>query len=140
MKTTTEPMNYFAAIVFRVNQIDELAQTYLDKFEFMSNDQVMDRLWIFAKQEWKDKCNSDWETFNENPNCVPDWISNWMDGWVPFAPPSLGSLYDSLAYSTVSMDAHMRNLLERCEGRETKALDFPIMAENHIVNKLSGLS
>src|ERR1035441_3585004 len=130
-----KPMNYFAAIAFRTEQLDALAQTYLDKFEFMSNDQILTRLWTFSEKQFKDKCNKDWSLIER----LPEWAQNFLDGWTPYAPPSSGSLYSALAYSMVSNDAHLRNLLERTEGRETAELTFPVFAEHSVVNKLSGI-
>ncbi len=134
-KTKAEPMNYFAAIKFRCEEIDALAQTYLDKFQFMSNGDILQRLWEIAKFQFKTKCNDDWDKID----ALPEWMGNFLDGWTPYAPSKNGSLYYSLGYSVVSADAHLRNLLERTEGRETKELDFPILTEHHIVDKLSGL-
>lgn len=123
-------MNYFQAIAFRVEQIDELANAYLKKFEFLPNDQIMDRIHAAAYKIFKDK-NEDW-------GAVPDWVSSTMDGWMPYTPGSRnGSLYHSIALSLPSQDAHLRNLLEIAEGRETKELDFPIMAEEDIVWNLT---
>jgi len=129
-------MNCFAAISFRCQQIDALAQAYLDKLEFMSNDAVLERLFEIAKKMFKEKCNDDWNQCDK----IPDWASNFLEGWTPYAPSRNGSLYYSLGVSVVSTDAHLRNLLERAEGRETKELDFPILAERKIVDKLSGLT
>ena len=55
-----EPMNCFAAISFRCQQIDALAQAYLDKLEFMSNDAVLERLFEIAKKMFKD-IQSKWQ-------------------------------------------------------------------------------
>ena len=128
-------MNYFAAIVLRTGQIDALAQAYLDRFEFISNDQILPRLWAFAQKQFKDQCHEDWNLIER----LPEWAQNFLDGWTPYAPPSPGSLYSTLAYSAVSNDAHLRNLLERTEGRETAELTFPVFAEHSVVNKLSGI-
>jgi hypothetical protein len=129
-------MNYFAAITFRTNQLDELGQAYLDKFEFISNPDILTRLWDIARKLFHEKCNDDWNQCNK----IPDWAVNFLDGWTPFAPPGPGSLYSTLAYSAVSNDAHLRNLLERMEGRETNELTFAVFAEQAIVDKLSGLT
>jgi hypothetical protein len=131
---TKESMHYFEAITFRCNQIDELAQAYLDKFEFMSNDDILERLWKIANDRF-DTIGRDWNKIH----LIPEWMGDFLDGWTPYAPSKNGSLYYSLGYSAISADAHLRNLLERAEGRETKKLDFPILAEKKVVNKLSGL-
>ena len=136
-KIESQPlMNYFAAILFRTNQIDELAQAYLNKFEFMPNDQILDRLWDIANAEFKTKCNEDWNQCDK----LPEWMQSYLDGWTPYAPPKPGSLYSTLSYSCVSNDAHLRNLLEQAEGRETNGLEFPVCAEHSIVNKLTGIT
>jgi len=129
-------MNYFAAISFRCQQIDALAQAYLDKHSFMSNDDILQRLWKIAQTLFKEKCDKKWENIDK----IPEWAGNFLDGWIPYAPSRNGSLYHSLGVSVVSTDAHLRNLLEIAEGRETEELDFPILVEHHIVDKLSGLT
>jgi hypothetical protein len=133
---TKQPMNYFAAISFRCNQLDEMGQKYLDKFEFLSNDAILNRLWKIAQKLFKDKCNEDWAQIDK----IPDWAGNYLDGWIPYAPSRNGSLFYSMGYSVVSCDAHLRNLLERAEGREKNELDFPVVVEHDIVDKLSGLT
>lgn len=122
-------MDYFKAISFRASQLDDLANAYLSKLPFLSNDQVLEKLWSKAKEIWKQN-GSD---FNGKS---PEWVENWMDGWIPYSTPQNGSLYFSLGWSVASQDAHLRNLLERAEGRETKELDFAILAEKEIVDKL----
>lgn len=124
-------MDYFEAITFRREQIDKLAQDYLDKFEFISNPDILEELWKIANDLFE-KANKDW-------GAIPEWAANFLDGWIPYAPSKNGSLYHALGVSVVSADAHLRNLFERVKGRETKELDFPILAEKEIVNKLAGL-
>jgi hypothetical protein len=131
----SEPMNYFAAISFRCQQIDDLAQAYLNQFEFMSNPDILEKLWEVSQEKFK-AINNDWERCSE----LPEWMINFLDGWTPYAPSKNGSLYHALGCSCLSADAHLRNLFERTMGRETKELPFPILAEHEVVNKLCGLS
>jgi hypothetical protein len=130
-----EPMNYFDAISFRCQQIDDLAQAYLNQFEFMSNPDILEKLWEVSQAKFK-AINNDWARCNE----LPEWMIDFLDGWTPYAPSKNGSLYYSLGYSCLSSDAHLRNLFERTMGRETRVLPFPILAEHEVVNKLCGLS
>lgn len=122
-------MNYFEAISFRCSQIDDLASNYLSRLPFLSNEEVLDRLWVKACEIWE----SNGKEFNQKS---PEWVENWMDGWPPYSTPNNGSLYFSLGWSLVSQDAHLRNLLERAEGREKEELNFPILAEKEVVDKL----
>jgi len=128
-------MGYFEAITYRVSEIDKMAQAYLDKFEFLSNEDILQRLWEIANNEF-DKIGRDWNKID----LIPEWIGDFLDGWIPYAPSKNGSLYYSMGYSVISADAHLRNLLERAEGRERNELDFGVLAEKEIVNKLSGLT
>ena len=113
---------YFASIAERVAVIDKLANEYLSKFEFIPNDAIMDRIHAAAWKIFKEK--------NEDFQAVPDWVASTVDGWMPYTGGSRnGSIFFALAFSPVSQDAHLRNLLERAEGRETKELDFPVIAE-----------
>ncbi len=117
--------DYFDAIAARVAELDALGQAYLDRFDFIPSDQMAERIWNKAWEIFKKQFNSDW-------NAAPEEIANICDCGVPFTPYAErrnGSLFHALAYSVVSRDAHLRNLLERIEGRETKELGFPIMAE-----------
>ena len=119
-------MNYFEQINKRVEELDALGEEYLAKLDFLPNDVIMDRIHaaaykIFtgAKEDWK---------------AVPEWVASCMDGWIPYSGGSRnGSLFHALALSVVSRDAHLRNLLEIAEGRETKELEFPVMAEAPII-------
>ena len=127
-------MNYFDAIAKRVDEIDKLAQKYLEQFEFIPSDKIAKRIWKNA-----------WATFKatgEDFEKCPEWAANIVD-WngVPFTPDSErnGSLYHALALSLVSRDAHLRHLLEVSEGRTNGNLGFPVMAENEIVDKYYGL-
>lgn len=136
MKTKAEKkpaaMNYFAAIAKRVEEIDKLAADYLAKFEFLPNDVIISRIHKVAWVKFR--------AANEDFDKIPEWAASIVDGWPPFTGYLQGSIYDMLGTSVVSVDAHLRNLLERAEGRETKELDFPILAEKAIVERWSGLA
>ena len=122
-------MNYFSAIAYRANELDKLGESYLKQFEFLSNNEILDRLWKKANQLFTNA--------NKDFDAIPEWAADFLDGWVPYAPSKNGSLYHALGISVVSRDAHLRNLLERAEGRETKELNFPILAEKDIVEQLT---
>ena len=128
MKTT----NYFEAISIRCEELDKLGEEYLSKFEFLDNEEVCNRIWKAANAIFKAK-NEDWDA-------VPEWVASTLDGGIPYAGNSRnGSIYYSLGLSVVSRDAHLRNLLEIAEGRETEELSFAVLAEKEIVNKYCGL-
>jgi len=119
-------MNYFEAIRVEGERLDKLGTAYLKNLPFMSNATVLERLWnkanaLLQSEGWDD---------------LPDWASCILDGGAPYGTPKNGSLYYALGFSPVSNDAHLRNLLERVEGRETKELRFPILADKKRVNKL----
>lgn len=124
-------MNYFDAIVHRCEQLDALGQAYLDKFDFIPSDEMAERIWNAAKVLF-DAAGEDWDK-------IPEWAATCMDGYVPYTPGGRrnGSIYYALGFSIVSRDAHLRNLLEIAEGRTTEELDFPVLAEKEIVDKLS---
>lgn len=125
LETIKSGGDYFAAIRERADQITKMAQEYLDRLEFLPNDVVMDRIWQAAQKifEANGGDNGDWTK-------LPEWVANTMDGWMPYSGvPRNGSLHFSLGFSPTSQDAHLRNLLEIVEGRETEELDFPVVAE-----------
>lgn len=126
--------SYWEAIAIRVAELDSLAQTYLDKFEFVTNDEMLQRIW--------DAANQSLINHNDDFNAIPEWAANVLEGGLSFYcnPSKNGSIYYALALSVVSKDAHLRNLLERAEGRETQELEFAIIAEKEIVDKLCGLA
>lgn len=124
-------MNYFSAISKRCEELDKLGKAYLDKFEFIPNSDILARLWEIAFDLYKKN--------GEQFEGLPAWAANFIDGHPPFAPGRNGSLYLSLGTSVISRDAHLRNLLERVEGRETNELDFEIVANHSIVDKYAGL-
>lgn len=123
-------MNYFQAIAARAEQLDELGRKYLDSLPFLPNDEVIQRIFVRAKQIFEE-AEEDWEA-------VPDWVASTMDGWMPYATlPNNGSIYYSLGYSVVAHDAHLRNFLEIAEGRTDQRLDFPCLAEKEKVEEMS---
>ena len=104
------------------NKLDILGKAYLDKFDFIANDDMAQRL---AEISWRlfEESGKDWDS-------IPWWAANIQDGWMPFYhPPKNGSLHYSLGFSMVSQEAHLRNLLEIAEGREKKELDFPLICD-----------
>lgn len=114
-------MNYFEQLTKRCNQLNEKGNAYLDTLPFLPNDEVCDRIYKAAQRIFQE-ANEDWES-------IPDWVASAMDGWIPYAAlPKNGSLHYSLGWAVASQDAHLRNLLERAEGRETKELNFPVLA------------
>lgn len=123
-------MDYFEEIRKSVEEIDKLANAYLDKFEFISNEEMGDRIHAAAYKIFKG-ANEDW-------NSIPDWVASCMDFHVPYMSVSQnGSIFYALAFSCTSRDAHLRNLLEIAEGREEKELDFPVVAPNPVVEEES---
>jgi hypothetical protein len=123
-------MNYFDAIKRRTEELDVLGQAYLNKFDFLPNDQICDRIWAAAKKIFLDK--------NEDFDSCPWWVAQTIDYCLPYSTiPKNGSIYFSLGFSSVSQDAHLRNLLEIAEGRETMELDFEVLAKKEIVEKYS---
>lgn len=125
--------NYFQIIAEECSKLDILAQEYLDRFEFLPNDQICDRIYQRARAIFIEN--------NEDFDKVPDWVASIMDGWFPYTSKGKnGSLYYSLGYSVVSQDAHLRNLLERAEGREEKELEFPVAVDKVVVEAKLGQS
>lgn len=126
-------MNYFKEISDRCDEITEKASKYLEGLPFIPNDEVVERIWKKAL-EIGEKHGL---TYNESGSILfenlkwenlPEWAASSLDGWVPYSViPKNGSIYFSLAFSVVSQEAHLRNLLEIVEGRETKELDFPVI-------------
>lgn len=125
-------MNYFDAIKKRTEELDLLGQNYLNKFDFLPNDQICERIWTAAKKMFSDK--------KEDFDSCPWWVAQTMDYCLPYSTiPKNGSIYFSLGFSSVSQDAHLRNLLEIAEGRETTELDFEVLAKKEIVEKYCGV-
>lgn len=122
-------MNYFQAIVHRANELDNLGLNYLKDLPFMSNDSILELLYDKACKMFNE-CNEDWDK-------IPDWAATLLDNGILYGSFRSGSLYKTLGFSVVSNDAHLRNLLERVEGRTDKELDFEIIADKKIVESLS---
>lgn len=111
-------MSLFQKIRESGERLDRLGQEYLDRFEFLDNLTVCLRIAQACER---------WRGF---PVEVLPWFmeSVLWDDWMPYChTPHNGSLHFSLGYSVVSRDAHLRNLLEIVEGRETRELDFPVI-------------
>ncbi len=98
--------NYFQDISDACDALTEKADNYLKNLPFLTNDEICQRIWDKANQIFKDN-NEDWDK-------VPEWVADTIDG----------SLHFHLGFSSASWDAHLRNLLEKIEGREEKELDF----------------
>lgn len=121
-------MGYFRAITEECEILNEKAQHYLDQLPFMDNKSVIRRIMDIAYNIFE-KHGKDWDA-------VPDWVATTIDHAVPYSCiPKNGSLHYALGYSVVSQDAHLRNLLEIAEGRETKELDFPVVVPNDFYDK-----
>lgn len=125
-------MNYFKALTEECEKLDDLGQKYLDKFEFLPNDQIAERIFRVAKRLLQE-ANDDW-------NKIPEWAAMCLDYGVPYTQRSKnGSIFYALGFSCVSQDAHLRNLLEIAEGRETKELDFPVVVNKKEFDEKMGL-
>jgi hypothetical protein len=120
-------MSYFNELAKQVGALDKLANEYLNQFDFMSTNAMCERIW-----------QKSWEIYNahnEDIDLVPeiyrDAVQCVIDGSIPYLTYALkpGSLKKSLGLSTTSVDAHLRNLMERLEGRTTSELAFGIEAE-----------
>lgn len=119
-------MNYFQELVSGCDELDRKGQAYLDSLPFLPNDEVKQRIHNKAVEIFN-AANEDWDA-------VPEWVSQTMDGHIPYGVlPTNGSLYFAMAFSVVSMEAHLRNLLEIAEGRETKELDFPVIVPKPVI-------
>ena len=122
MSKTGSGADYFKMISDRADELTRLANDYLNKFDFLTNDEICQKIYKKA-----------WELFkqaDENFNAIPEWVALTVDGWMPYTCRSRnGSLHYTLGFSPASQDAHLRNLLEIAEGRETKELPFPVVCE-----------
>ena len=114
----SKPRDYFGLLSWKCDRLTEKAQKYLDSLPPISNDDCIQGIWekaqeIFAKND---------EDFDK----VPWWVADTMDYHMPYTNiPKDGSLGFSFGFSIVSFEAHLRNLLEIAQNRETKELDFP---------------
>ena len=127
-----EKLNYFTALTEECEVLNKKARAYLDTLPFISNQECMNRIFKRAAEIFEE-ANEDW-------GAVPEWVADTMDGWMPYSGvPQNGSMYFSLGFSPVSLDAHLRNLLEIAEGRETKELDFDIVVNKDEFHRKIGL-
>lgn len=134
-------MNYFEALSAECDKLTEKANEYLSRLPFMPNDKVAERLWEIAIEIGKKnglKTEENYLVFKDlNWEILPEWVANTLDGWLPYGDiPRNGSLHFSLGFSSASQDAHLRNLLEIAEGRETNELDFPVVVPKDFWDKL----
>lgn len=133
MKTEKKESNIFVRIAEGAEEITCKAEAYLEGKEFLANDDVRDRIWqaslklfeqhggsFSGKERYLSYENLDWDA-------LPWWAAQTLDGWMPYSqPPTKASLGHLLGYSPESQDAHLRNIMEIAEGRETDELDFPV--------------
>lgn len=116
-------MHYFQALQKRVEELDKLAQPYLENRPQWS---MMDLAAEMHKLAWK--------IFEEN-GCdfekVDEYVANIVDGHIPFCFPSRnGSIKYALGLSLASQEAHAWNLYDYLQGKVDKPeLDFEIVAD-----------
>lgn len=115
-------MSLFHGLIQRGEELDRLGAAYLEKLPFLTSQETAERLHIAAMRIFE-AANREWYA-------VPDYVAMIADGVMPyFHPPRNGSLHFTLGFSVTSQEAHLRNLLEIAEGRESAFLDFPVVAE-----------
>lgn len=115
--------NPFQRLIDRENEITNLANEYLSKYEEISEEKM-------AKAIWK----KGWEIGKEivkNGGDCPSWVECICDGYIPYYHKGTrnGSIYFMLAFSLASNDAHFRNLYEHVVNGESLGLPFPVLAE-----------
>ena len=126
-------MNYFTKLTEECAKLDALGQAYLDGFEFIPPNKIVDRILKAARNVWEAAGGE--SITDEEWTALPEWVKASEDGSVPYSgPPNNGSLYYHLGFSLISCDAHLRNLLEIVEGREEKELDFPVLVDEAIMD------
>lgn len=114
-------MSYFNEIITNAESLDTLANMYLDKLPFLTVQETAERIEA-ASYKIFEAAGRDWDA-------VPWYVAQVVDGCMPFyGIPRNGSLRFALGFSVASQEAHLRNILELVEGRETKELEFPVMA------------
>jgi hypothetical protein len=117
-------MNYFTELAHATNELDERAQLYLNQFDHTS---VRDLCALINRKVWEIFRN-----FGEDYEKIPPKWKNCfeiiLDGGMPYLRQNNGSINYALGFSNISAEAHLRNFLEQLEGRETKNLDFPVVA------------
>ena len=120
-------MGYFDDLEKAREELDEKAQNYLNQFDFMATTDMCERIWdkgweILKKH--KDDYESIPELYKDAVTCIGEGSMPYLD----FAKRP-GSFNKTLGLSLVSVDAHLRNLLEILEGRTDKELDFGLVAK-----------
>ena len=122
-------MDYFSAIKRRADELNEEGKKYLSNLPFMSNQDVLDKLWKIANEKY------DYDRWCKSFDNCPWWVDAIFDGLAPYGECNNGSLYYMLGRAVVAEDALLRNLLEIAEGRESKELELCCVAEKEIVDK-----
>jgi hypothetical protein len=118
-------MNLFSKISEDCNQLTEVAQRYLDTLPFISNDDCIERIWVWACNQM-DKDEKGYFVFNGKNGLAEDIV----DSGVPFSVlPKNGSLVYSLGWSVTAQDANLRSLLEFVEGRQTEWVKFKCLVD-----------
>jgi len=126
-------MNYFNAIIKRADELNQQAQEYLDGLELISNLECIERIDKKAQEIWDEAKKQYGEDVWDH---VPSWVADIMDCWFPYTNvPKDGSIYFSLGFSPVALDANLRKLLEHAEGRTENIDPFPLVAEKEIVDQ-----
>ena len=122
VESTKVKKHYFQVLIDNCEKLNEQGQAYLDTLPFIPSDEVAERIYKKGMEIFH-AANEDW-------SAVPEWVKTVADGFVPYSEaPRNGSLRYALGWAMVSQEAHLRNLLERAEGRTTEKLDFEILAD-----------
>ena len=120
-------VKYFSQLASEAENLSALAQKYLDQFQFMSTEDMMEKIYNNCWRIFKESG----EDFEKIPEQFQDAVNCVIDGAMPYYTTAMepGSLNKTIGLSLVSVDAHLRNLLERLEGRTNEKLNFGIIAE-----------
>lgn len=123
--------DYFKQLVAGAETLDAKADAYMASKPFLPNDEVIDRIWAVCLRLFKEhggRYEGDTMVFADLAwDDLPWWAAQSLDGWMPFVGESKnGSLAYALGHSAASRDAHLRNIMEIAEGRETEELTFPV--------------
>ena len=118
-------MGYFTDISNKCTELSKTAQVYLDKYDFISSQDCISRIWSWAWSNM-DKDEDGNPIFNGKNELAEDIV----DGGVPYSvPPKNGSIHYSLGWSIVAQEANLRSLLEFVEGRQKEWIKFQCLVE-----------